>query len=89
MIRSKACRILFPARTVVLILDLPGLSLREVSLLGAMPVDVLETRAAIDQTTHRQKGLAGSAVTHDPTTLIDVTSLAGDEDIARGQALLA
>jgi len=30
----------------------------EVGLLGAMPVDVIETRAQIDQTTHRQKGVA-------------------------------
>ncbi len=43
---------------------------REVGLLGAMPVDVIETTAAIDQTTHRQKGIAGSAIIRDRTTLI-------------------
>jgi two-component system, chemotaxis family, sensor kinase CheA len=42
----------------------------EVGLLGAMPVDVIETRAAIDQSTHRQKGIAGSAIINDRTTLI-------------------
>jgi two-component system chemotaxis sensor kinase CheA len=42
----------------------------EVGLLGAMPVDVVETRARIDQTTHRQKGVAGSAIIHDRTALI-------------------
>jgi len=43
---------------------------REVGLLGAMPVDVIETKAVIDQVTHRQKGIAGSAVIRDRTTLI-------------------
>jgi two-component system chemotaxis sensor kinase CheA len=43
---------------------------REVGLLGAMPVDVIETKAAIDQVTHRQKGIAGSAIIRDRTTLI-------------------
>lgn len=42
----------------------------EVGLLGAMPVDVVETKAAIDQVTHRQKGIAGSTILHDRTTLI-------------------
>jgi two-component system chemotaxis sensor kinase CheA len=42
----------------------------EVGLLGAMPVDVIETRAQIDQATHRQKGVAGSAIIHDRTALI-------------------
>jgi two-component system, chemotaxis family, sensor kinase CheA len=42
----------------------------EVGLLGAMPVDVIETHASIDQSTHRQKGIAGSAIIHDRTTLI-------------------
>jgi two-component system chemotaxis sensor kinase CheA len=43
---------------------------REVGLLGAMPVDVIETKAEIDQVTHRQKGVAGSAIIRDRTTLI-------------------
>jgi two-component system, chemotaxis family, sensor kinase CheA len=42
----------------------------EVGLLGAMPVDVIETAAQIDQTTHRQKGVAGSTILHDRTALI-------------------
>ena len=43
---------------------------REVGLLGAMPVDVIETKAAIDQSTHRQKGIAGSTIIRERTTLI-------------------
>jgi two-component system chemotaxis sensor kinase CheA len=43
---------------------------REVGLLGAMPVDVVETKTTIDQTTHRQTGIAGSAIIRDRTTLI-------------------
>jgi two-component system chemotaxis sensor kinase CheA len=42
----------------------------EVGLLGAMPVDVIETAAQIDQTTHRQKGVAGSTIIQDRTALI-------------------
>jgi two-component system chemotaxis sensor kinase CheA len=42
----------------------------EVGLLGAMPVDVVETDAKIDQTTHRQNGVAGSTIIHDRTALI-------------------
>ncbi len=44
---------------VVIVTNVRG---REVGLLGAMPVDVVETQAAIDLTTHRQKGVAGSAI---------------------------
>jgi two-component system chemotaxis sensor kinase CheA len=43
---------------------------REVGLLGAMPVDVVETHAAFDLATHRQKGLAGSAIIDERTALI-------------------
>ena len=43
---------------------------REVGLLGAMPVDVIETKAVIDLTTHRQKGVAGSAIINNRTALI-------------------
>ena len=43
---------------------------REVGLLGAMPVDVVETNARIDQKSHRQKGIAGSAIIRDKTALI-------------------
>jgi two-component system chemotaxis sensor kinase CheA len=52
---------------VVLISSTNG---HEVGLLGTMPVDVIETRATIDQATHRQKGISGSAILHDRTTLI-------------------
>jgi two-component system chemotaxis sensor kinase CheA len=52
---------------VVLVSSVDG---HEVGLLGTMPVDVLETRATIDQTTHRQRGVSGSAILHDRTTLI-------------------
>jgi two-component system chemotaxis sensor kinase CheA len=41
-----------------------------VGLLGAMPVDVVDTAAQIDQTTHRQKGVAGSTIIQKQTALI-------------------
>jgi len=43
---------------------------RDVGLLGAMPVDTVETSAFVDQQTHRQKGILGSAIIQDTTTLI-------------------
>jgi two-component system chemotaxis sensor kinase CheA len=52
---------------VVLVTNAYG---HDVGLLGAMPVDVVETRAHIDQTTHRQQGITGSTIIHDTTTLI-------------------
>jgi len=42
----------------------------EIGLLGAMPVDVIEASAPIDQTTHRQKGVAGSTIIRDHTALV-------------------
>ncbi len=49
---------------------------REVGLLGCMPVDVVETRTAIDTTTHRQKGISGSVILNDRTMLIaDIVEL--------------
>jgi len=42
----------------------------EVGLLGAMPVDVVESNARIDETTHRQEGVAGSTIIRDRTALI-------------------
>jgi two-component system, chemotaxis family, sensor kinase CheA len=49
---------------------------REVGLVGSMPVDVAEVKAAMDQGTHRQRGIAGSAIIRDKTTLItDVSEL--------------
>ena len=52
---------------VVLVANVRG---HEVGLLGAMPVDVIETPASIDPVTHRQKGIAGSIIIRDTTTLI-------------------
>ncbi len=43
---------------------------REVGLLGAMPVDVIESTAAIDVATHRQPGVTGSAVIGDDTIML-------------------
>lgn len=43
---------------------------REVGLLGAMPVDVVESKAEIDQRTHRQKGITGSTIIRDKTVLL-------------------
>ncbi len=43
---------------------------REVGLLVAMPVDVIEARLQIDQKTHRQKGIAGSTIVKDKTMLL-------------------
>ncbi len=49
---------------------------REIGLLGAMPVDVVESRAVVDRSTHRQTGISGSAIIRDRTTLIaDVSEL--------------
>jgi two-component system chemotaxis sensor kinase CheA len=42
----------------------------EVGMLGAMPADVVDTDAKIDQTTHRQKGVAGSTILGNRTALI-------------------
>ena len=50
---------------------------REVGLLAAMPVDVIETRATIDTLTHRQTGIAGSTILRDTTVLVaDVFEIA-------------
>jgi two-component system chemotaxis sensor kinase CheA len=43
---------------------------REVGLLGAPPIDVVEVRTAIDQHTHRQDGVAGSLIIHGRTTYL-------------------
>ena len=42
----------------------------EVGLLGAMPVDVVETNVRIDESTHRQDGVAGSTIIGDRTVLL-------------------
>lgn len=50
---------------------------REVGLLAAMPVDVVETKAVMDATTHRQTGISGSAIIRDVTVLVaDIFELA-------------
>jgi len=50
---------------------------REVGLLGAMPVDVVETSVAVDALTHRQTGVAGSVIIENRTVLLaDVYELA-------------
>jgi two-component system chemotaxis sensor kinase CheA len=50
---------------------------REVGLLAAMPVDVVETKAVMDATTHRQTGVSGSAIIRDITVLVaDIFELA-------------
>jgi two-component system, chemotaxis family, sensor kinase CheA len=43
---------------------------REVGLLGAMPVDVVETTGDIDQETLRQTGVIGSTIVKDKTVLL-------------------
>ncbi len=49
---------------------------REVGLLGAMPLDVIETKSVVDTVTHRQAGICGSLIIRDNTTLIaDITEL--------------
>ena len=42
----------------------------EIGLLGAMPVDVVESSAPVNFTAHRQKGIAGSTIIRDRTALI-------------------
>ena len=42
----------------------------DVGLLGTLPVDVVESGARIDPTTHRQKGVAGSTIIRKRTALI-------------------
>jgi two-component system, chemotaxis family, sensor kinase CheA len=50
---------------------------REVGLLAAMPVDVIESKASIDAVTHRQTGIAGSTIMRDNTVLVaDVFEIA-------------
>lgn len=43
---------------------------REVGLLGALPVDVLESSTVIDTSTHRQPGVIGSTIIQGTTILI-------------------
>ena len=43
---------------------------REVGLLGTLPVDVVQSQAAIDQRTHRQPGIAGSTIFQERTVFL-------------------
>jgi two-component system chemotaxis sensor kinase CheA len=43
---------------------------REVGLIAAMPVDVVDAKASIDCVTHRQTGIAGSTIIRDKTVLV-------------------
>ena len=43
---------------------------REVGLLGTLPVDVVQSQAAIDQRTHRQPGIAGSTIIQERTVFL-------------------
>lgn len=52
---------------VVIVFHLGG---REIGLVAAMPVDVLETSAAVDTVTLRRPGISGSAIIRDRTTLV-------------------
>lgn len=50
----------------------------QVGLLAAKPLDVLETAIAVDNRTLRQRGIKGSAIIKDSTTLmLDLTELGG------------
>jgi two-component system chemotaxis sensor kinase CheA len=42
----------------------------DIGLLGRMPVSVIESDAAVDTQTHRQKGISGSAIIADATVLM-------------------
>jgi two-component system chemotaxis sensor kinase CheA len=52
---------------VVIVFDIGG---REIGLLAAMPVDVVETATEIDSSTLKQQGIMGSAIIKEQTTLI-------------------
>jgi two-component system chemotaxis sensor kinase CheA len=50
---------------------------REVGLMAAMPVDVVETNTVVDKAAHRQTGIGGSAIMRDTTVLVaDIFELA-------------
>jgi two-component system chemotaxis sensor kinase CheA len=61
---------------VVIVFEHAG---RPIGLLAAEPLDMIETRIAMDRVTLRQRGIAGSTVLKGKTTLIvDILELAGD-----------
>jgi two-component system, chemotaxis family, sensor kinase CheA len=58
---------------VVIVFSISG---RDLGLMGITPVDVTESKVAIDAATLRQKGIMGSAIINDHTTLIvDINEL--------------
>jgi len=73
-------------RWVVIVFERLG---RPLGLLAAEPLDMLETRVAIDTVTLRQRGIAGSAVVKERTILVlDIFELAAAAcpETARAQA---
>ncbi|MBI5534142.1 MAG: chemotaxis protein CheW [Deltaproteobacteria bacterium] len=52
---------------VVIVFEANG---RDVGLLAARPVDAVDVSAMVDRETHRQKGVLGSAIVRNETTLI-------------------
>jgi two-component system, chemotaxis family, sensor kinase CheA len=61
-------------KTIVVVMEAAG---REFGLVAARPVDVVEAVLEIDPYTHRQPGVAGSAIVHGSTTLVlDASELA-------------
>jgi two-component system chemotaxis sensor kinase CheA len=61
---------------VVIVFEHAG---RPIGLLAAEPLDMIETRIAVDRVTLRQRGIGGSTVLKGKTTLIvDILELAGD-----------
>jgi len=52
---------------VVIVFEVAG---REIGLLASIPVDVIETRVEIDETTLKQVGVVGSTIINNRTTLI-------------------
>ena len=55
------------SKLIVLVSSVAG---REVGLLGTLPVDVVQSKAIIDQRTHRRPGIAGSTIFQDQTLFI-------------------
>jgi two-component system chemotaxis sensor kinase CheA len=61
---------------VVIVFEHAG---QPMGLLAAEPLDMIETRFAVDKVTLRQRGIAGSTILKGKTTLIvDIQELAGD-----------
>ena len=74
---SDAARVNAIGEDQELVVIVARLGEREVGLLAAMPVDVIESKATIDAVTHRQTGIAGSTIIRDTTVLVaDIFELA-------------